>query len=422
MDFTCVTPRSLLPSWVSMETIQLLGMESQQGGFWPGLRSLKCNIGWDIVPFISLLLNPTITILDLTLPREINRLLQPTLSLLAHTCRKLQSLKMNVDTSDPLSCSGMGRLISVSQRTLRRVDIGSSTPPDILPVLFNLPRLQHLILQKPLLPKQMPPKILPRLQSVTFIGDHGPNLLRFFGSLCVERLTTVAIVDSRIVQLSPLFELLRSASATMETLWLHSVAAHPGTILPCPFPNLTSLIIDCACADGKQSDPCSFQPTDENVPELGKALPRINSLRLALGCRAPCRATFTSLISLSRSCRSLVSLSIRVDFTSIVRGSDQLNRGNHSLGVSGACPRGTMSRLDTFCVGNSPLPNVPHCEWVVALALASIFPSIRSVSTHRPQEDKKWKGVQENILICQRIHRIAQAPEGEGLSVWCVQC
>ena len=81
-----------LEACISVETIQLLKTESKQGTFWPGLRQLRCNMGWEIVPFISLFLTPAITDLDLLLPRESTELLQPTFSLLADTCCQLQSL------------------------------------------------------------------------------------------------------------------------------------------------------------------------------------------------------------------------------------------------------------------------------------------------------------------------------------------
>jgi hypothetical protein len=138
--------------WVTVDTIQALGMESRREGFWPGLHSLKRKVGWEIVPFISLFLTPTITNLDFTLPRESNRRLQPSLSLLARACCQHQSstmdVEVDVDTSDPLSGGEMGCLVSGSQHTLRRVQTGSFASPDTFPVITNLPQLQELILHE----------------------------------------------------------------------------------------------------------------------------------------------------------------------------------------------------------------------------------------------------------------------------------
>lgn len=218
MDRPYGTTSSRPRAWVSLETIQLFWMESQQEGFWPGVRSLECNIDWEIVPFISLFLTPTITNLDLTLPRENNRLLQPTLSLLRHTCRQLKSLRMDVSTSTPLSGGEMGRLISASRHTLQHIDVRSPTPPEIFPLIFNLPWLRRLTLREPRLPDQIPSEISPSLEAIDFIGNHDPNLTQFLRRL--SRLTEVSI---RCAGAIPLFTLLNSlcgAAATMNLLYL----------------------------------------------------------------------------------------------------------------------------------------------------------------------------------------------------------
>ena len=398
-------------AWVSAETIQLFGMESQREGFWPGLRLLRCNIGWEIVPFISSFLSPTITNLDLTLPQESNRLLQPTLSLLTHTCRKLQSITMELYTSGPLSGGEMGRLISASRQTLRVVEIRPFAPPAIFPAITNLPRLQDLTLQEPRLPDQIPPKVLPHFRAITFNGNHGSNLLKFFKGISVKRLATVKITQGGIIQFSPLLELLRGASATMNTLHLSPVTAldYSSIVLLCSFTNLTHLSIGCVCEDPEQNGTCSFQPTDAKIQDLGEALPRIRLLSLPDGCREPHSVTFASLVRLSRACRDLANLAIKVDFTSIVGGVDQLNHSNHGLGVNDAHPQGKISGLALLRVGKSPLPNTPRCEWVVALALVSVFPSIQTLHSDCTWgAGRRWDEVRENIRTCQKIFRFAQ--------------
>ena len=404
--------------WVSVETIQLLGMESQRGGFWPGLRLLRCNIGWEIVPFISSFLSPTITNLDLTLPQESNRLLQPTLSLLSHTCRKLQSLVMELYISCPLSSREMGRLISASRQSLRVVEIRPFAPPAIFPAIINLPRLQDLTLQEPRLPDQIPPEVLPRFRAITFNGNHGPNLLKFFKGISVRRLATVKITQGGIIQFSPFLELLRGASATMNALHLSPVTAFDHSSVPilCSFINLTHLSIGCVCEGPEQSGPCTFQPTDGNIQDLGEALPRIRLLSLPEACRTPHSVTFTSLVRLSRACGDLANLSIRVDFTSIAGGSDQPDHINPSLGVNGSHPQRKVSGLTLLRVGNSPLPGTLRCEWVVALALVSVFPSIKTVLS-TGGAGRRWDEVRGNILTCQKIFRIAQV-EGKHLIIY----
>jgi len=397
-------------AWVSVETIQLVGMESQRGGFWPRLCRLKCNIGWETVPFISSFLTPTITNLDLTLPRESNRLLQPTLSLLTHTCHQLQSLKMDVDAFGPLSGGEMGCLISASRHTLRRVDIRSPTPPEIFPVISSLPRLRDLSLQDPRFPNQIAPEILPRLEAIIFNGNHGSNLTQFLKRLPAQRLANVSISRGETIQLSTLLESLRGATATMNMLYLSPVTTldHSSVILICYFTNLTSLTIRCSCEE--LGGLCSFDLTDEKILELGETLAHMRSLSLGAGCRGPRHVTFTSLTCLSRMCGNLESLSIRVDFASIVGGSDQLNHTDASLGVNSTRPSGERSRLCILTVGNSPLPDIPRCEWVVALALVSIFPSVKFLFSYCSGEmHKRWDKVRGDILVCQKIFHITRA-------------
>jgi len=395
-------------AWISVETIQLIGMESQQGGFWPRLCSLRCNIGREIIPFLSSFLNPTITNLDLTLPRQGNWLLQPTLSLLAHTCRQLQSLILDVNTSDQPSGGEMGRLISASRCTLQRIEIRPFTPPEIFPAIFNLPQLQDLTLQKPHLPSRTPPNVLPRFRAITFSGDHGLNLPQFLRGVPVSVLTTVTISRGGIIRLSAVLDALRGASATMSALYLTPVATldHSNVPLLCLFTNLKSLSIGCICEDSGPSGPCSFQLTDENIRELGGALPHIHVLSLASSCRGPCHVTFASLICLSRMCGRLGGLLIRIDFMSVVDGSDQLNHTD----LDSAGPHWATSRLVTLTVGRSPLPDSPRCEWMVALALVRIFPSIKFISSHCTEEmHRRWEEVEGHLLFCKKILHIMQA-------------
>ena len=404
-------------AWVSAETIQLIGMESQREGFWPGLCSLKCNIGWEIVPFISLFLAPTITDLDLTLPRDQNnRLLQPTLSLFSHACRRLRSLRMDVDTSSPESGAEMGRLISASRNTLHRIDIRTSTPPEIFPVIFNLPLLRSLVLQEPRLPDQLPPEILPPLETIDFNGNHGPNVTQFL-RLSVRRLVTVSIRCGGVIQLPTFLDSLCDANATMNRLYLSPVAALDRssiTILR-TFTNLTSLVIRCVCESREMNWPCSFQLTNEGLLDLGGALPHVRSLDLGQGCHRACHVTFKSLIGLSRMCRNLETLSIRVDFASIVDGSDQPGRSNTNIKGDSVRPQRERNRMWILAVGNSPLPDTPRCEWIVALALVTIFPSIQYVFSNCSSEmNRRWNGVWGDILVCQKIFNITQT-EGKRL-------
>jgi hypothetical protein len=126
---------------------------------------------------------------------------------------------MDVDASDPLSAGEMAHLISASRYTLRRIDIIPFTPPEIFPVIFNLPRLQVLNLQEPRLPNQIPPEILPHLEAIDFNGQPWFKLDAIFReSLRTEvgQRSGYPMVES--IQLPKLLDILRGATATMNVL------------------------------------------------------------------------------------------------------------------------------------------------------------------------------------------------------------
>ena len=254
-----------------------------------------------------------------------------------------------------------------------------------------------------------------------FRSNHGPNLPQFLRGIPVLALTAVTISHGGIIQLSATLNALRGASATINTFRLSPVMAldNSSVTLLCLFTNLRSLSIGCICENLGLSGPCNFQPTDENILELGGALPHILLLSLAPGCRGPRNVTFASLICLSRMCDELGSLSIRVDFTSIIDGSNQLNHSDLGQGVNIVRTKRATSTLGmSLIVGNSPLPDFPRCEWAVALALVMVFPSIRFLSSYCKDEmGGRWEDVKRNILICKNIFRTTQAT-GKHLSTY----
>ena len=401
VSFTSKRPHA----WVSLETIQFFAMESQREGFWPRVRSLQWDTGWEATPFISSFLTPTITDLNLSFPHGSSWFLQPTLSVIPHACRQLQSLTIRGPTFGPLSGDEVGCLISASGSTLRSIKITPSTPPEIFPAIFKLPLLRSLELGEPRLPDQIPPEILPPLETVGFTGHHGPNLTRFFGRLSGKKLGEVMVYSHEAIQFPALLESL-SGATTVKYLILSPVTTlcRSSIALLCTFTNLTSLSIQCVCAEPSLGLQCDSQPTDQDLLDLGEALPHIRTLDLSPGCRMPCQVTFKSLINLSRTCDCLDYLSVKVDFAGVVENPDQPNDRNVGLGDRN--PQRGRSGLQTLDVGNSTLPNAPRCKLVVAVALVSIFPSIKYILS---ETIAGWDEVQENVLVCQGISYSTQA-------------
>jgi hypothetical protein len=90
-------------------------------------------------------------------------------------------------------------------------------------------------------------------------------------------LSTVKITRGERIEFSALLRSLLGAAATISELNISPITTidHSSITFLRSFANLTSLTIGCICEDHQLSGPCSFQPTDGNILELGEALPRI---------------------------------------------------------------------------------------------------------------------------------------------------
>ena len=308
----------------------------------------------------------------------------------------------------------MGCLISASGSTLRRIKVRPFTPPEIFPVIFKLPLLRSLELVGPRFP--VPPKILPPLESVELKGDHGPNLAEFLRRLCEKKFAEVTVDSSEAIQPLPLLSLLTGATATMKHICLSPVTSLcPSSIaLLCTFTNLTSLIIHCVCAEPEIHPRCSLRLTDQDLSDLGGALPRIRTLNLSPLCFVQRHFAFKTFVHLSRACGSLESLSAKVDFTSFV-DPDFYRRNCSSVSPGDHNPQRRGTRLWCWDVGDSPLPDPRRNELVVAVALATIFPSLKIIKNRcQDQKKREWVGLQRKMWTCQEVLSILQA-EGECL-------
>ena len=202
----------------------------------------------------------------------------------------------------------MGRLISASISTLRSIVIRPSTPPEAFPAIYDLPLLQSLELGEPQFSDQVPSEILSPLEDVRLICSCGPNLTQFLRRLSTKKLAALLIISGETIQPpTSIARLINWATATLGCLNLSLVTTFgcSSIALLCTFTNLTSITISCVCVDHNIGLPLSFQPTDQDLLNLGGALPRIHSLDLSTGCRMLCQVTFKSLIGLSRICGNL---------------------------------------------------------------------------------------------------------------------
>lgn len=132
--------------------------------------------------------------------------------------------------------------------------------------------------------------------------------------------------------------------------------------------------------NGTHHGPCVFVPTDRAITELGAVMPNITHLTIGSPtCPDLQPVTSLSLASLSKTCRDLETLTIRIDFQTMA--SSPL--GELAAVNAGATFDGTQDnacKLRRLVVGLSILPNGPSIAGLtVAGGLGRIFPSLSEV-------------------------------------------
>ena len=382
-------------------------MRSTLDPLWPRLIALRLTngLGWDSMSHALAFLSPKINNFTLVLPLDNNILLQPILSIASERCRSAQGLTLDITVDDPVSAHAVAGLIFACRDTLSTLDIRSPFKAEYLPITAGLPRLRTLRLAKARLPCDLPPFSFRNLEEVTILHFHGPRLFHFFDRLCSTNLNIVKISAADTIAFKKLITALSKFSASLKILKISAVAdLHlPYTAAPYPlFANLRELFVGCLCWDGGIPGPCVFQPTDQAIAELGMVIPSITHLTLgSSSCPLHHCVTFLSLISLSKTCQDMESLAIRVDFQSMIAsppcGSD--------ADVASEVTQGDVCKLRKLAVGPSILPDCPGVEWLVAIGLGKIFPSLSEVSGYLTPEQGKWEQLGENIRMSRQVLR-----------------
>ena len=366
----------------SSENISFLGIRSTLDPLRPRLTTLRLGggLGWDTVQSTLTFLSPKVTSLTLALPGEGNILLQLILSIASDRCHSLREFVLSVNFGDPDSANGVGRLISACRDTLRSLEIGSPCKKEYLPIIANLPHLRGLRLQGIHFPCDLPSNAFPSLEDITVLNFHGKQLPHFFSHLRTTGLEVVGVrcnIDA--IAFKELMAALSRFSASLRTLKVLAVANLdlPNVGVPHPlFANLRYLRVGCPCAGVGLDGPCAFRPTDQAVAELGVAMPNI--ARLTLGsptCPTPQRPTFLSLVSLSKTCRDLETLTIEVDFQTMVAPSLNDN-GDVEMDATSDGIQDNPCKLHTLFVGLSALPDHLESGWIVAIGFGKLFPSL----------------------------------------------
>ena len=387
---------------VSSEAITFFGMQSIVDPLLPRLTSLRLEhrYGWRDVPFVLAFLSPKITALTLALPARDDVLFQPILSVTSDRCRWLQELVLDVDFLGEHPANVVEELIIACRDTLRTLEIRSSFKVDYFPVIANLPQLRSLRMERIQIPRDLPSGFFPSLEEFTILRFDGGPLQHFFKRIRTIGLKVVKIHTFRILPFRESMEALSRFSASLEVMEISGVANIdlPSVVVPrLLFTNLTTLRVECLGSAGSAIHfGCVFRPTDKSIAELGEAMPNI--VHLTLGsqtCSGIKCVTFLSLVSLSKTCQDLETLSIRVDFQSMVAPSPR-GSGDAETGATFDGTQGSACGLRKLVVGLSTLPDHPDSGWLVAIGLGKIFPSLSEVVG---SEQDAWEKVGRNIRM-----------------------
>lgn len=397
---------------VSSETMSFLGIQSTLDPLWPRVTSLTLGnkLGWDAVKSTLAFLSPRIKNLTLALPRDNSILLQPTLSTVSNRCNSLQKLVLDVVADDPHFIHWVGRLISAYRDTLRTLEISSPFKAEHLPIIANLTRLRNLKLERVHLSSDLPLDAFPALEEITFVHCHGQRLQHFFERLCTTGLKVVKIYAADAITFKEPITALSRFSTTLRDLQITGVTdlVLPSVIVPHLFASLNTVHLECLRREGNNTGaPCAFRPTDRAITELAAAMPNVTHLSLGSpGCSDLRCTTFPSLVTLSKTCKDLDTLVIKVDFQTIVAPSLHKNQDIETDAILDGT-QGSACKLRKLVVGVSPLPNNPESVWIVAIGLGKIFPSLFEVVGYG-SEGTRWKQVSKNIRILRQVHRSVQ--------------
>ena len=396
---------------VSSETITFLGMRSTPDPLWSRLASLRITngLGWGAVPYALAFLSQTVANLTLILPQDESILVQPILSIASNRCHWIQELVLDVVAGDSHSANGVGGLISACRDTLRTLEIKSPFTAEHLLNMAKLPQLRILGLERAHFPCDLPPNAFPNLEEVTILRFQGPRLQHFFQRLRTTNLKVVKIYGITPIAFKKTMAALSRFSTSLRVLEISAVTSLdlPGTVVPRLFTNLSNLHVGCVRWGDGINGPCAFRPTDQAIAELGAAMPNITHLTLGSPtCPGLQRVTFLSLVNLSKACRDLETLVIKVDFQTIVapplRRNEDVETGATSDGTQDdAC------KLRKLVVGFSTLPDHPDSEWIVTIGLMKIFPSLSEVEGYA-FDRHKWEKVGRNLRMSQRVLRTVQ--------------
>lgn len=295
---------------------------------------------------------------------------------------------LDIVVGDSHSAHGAGGLIFSCKDTIHTLEIRSPFRAEYLPIIASLPHLRKLLLARACFPRDLPSNAFPSLEVVTILRFHGQLFQNFFKHLCTTSLRLVRIYGADTIDFEELMAALAGFSASLRMLEVVGVTNVdlPSAVTPRLFTNLRILSVRCSrLGDSGIHRSCTFRPTDQAIAELGAAMPNINRLLLGnTNCDNSEPVTFLSLVNLSKSCRDLEILHLKVDFQTMVDLS--LRSEDVKTGTTFERTQGSPCKLHRLAIGSSILPDHPESDL------------------------DRWKlqRVMRNIWMLRQVHRTVQ--------------
>lgn len=174
------------------------------------------------------------------------------------------------------------------------------------------------------------------------------------------------------------------------------------TIRPLLFlQQLTRLEITLSC----HQERCPYKLSDENLEELIKAMPKLETLCLGpIPCSHPADNTIKSLVSIAKHCKNLAELSIHINPEAIVAEVLQGGDLNADLTIEDPLSGFVGCPLRGMILGPCFIPSDEQGAMILAFTLLRLFPRLYSVLvialTH--ERDPLWEFVNDVIITYRR--------------------
>ena len=397
---------------LSLEVLTVLQLQAINGLLFPNLKTLSVwGITEKLIPFLPLFISLRITAITFAfygsnLPKVTVASMVATLRTL---CPNLQNIYINPLPRDPIITAAVSEMLLASSRnTLRSVYVDSPLTEKACKAIYKHPDLHELsvVVERG---ASLPSAVLPNLTNLVVKYDHDGDWLPLFRGATLGRLEVVSFYNrsKRIGDFLEAFERVALAASIQNTLsqfYLYTSGSwNPNYSSLLPFTHLAYLVIEFSCDDG-----CSSRVDDDTITNLGRAMPKLDTLRLG---DSPCHgiptgATAKGFMVLADHCPDLRTLCVHFQVASL--------SAPPAVGgmIPNAGPTGGRRDCGLTDLEVGGISVAEGSVLAVAQTLVRIFPRIERFTGNA---DESWEEVMDTI----RFSRLIVDYQGKGLLSTC---